>query len=388
MKKFSGRKIDRTRQKRRWLAALCIAALFAITGVWEPMMTVEAAPQNQQPVVTPAAGMLYTGAGAEIFAQPDPSTLVAVFPGDVPVQVTGMTDNGYFQILWQGATYYAYGQALSMSIGTQAYKLTYVDAKAALVGDLNTGALIYAQGATERLAPASTTKIMTALLVLEAVEQGKLALDTPLMVTPTALAGIPNDASHVSPRLKTGEVLNVMELLECVMVKSDCHACNVLAEAVAGDVNTFVVMMNARAIQLGCVDTNFVNSSGYPDSNHYTNAYSLFLIMKEAMKYPTFQAIINLPAVTIPATNLSPERTFTSTDQLILPGEYYNPYVIGGKTGTAEASGACFVAAANRDGKSVVSVVLGAGTKLMSDGSTKRQQFSETNKLLEIGLAK
>ncbi len=375
------------RQMKKWLAALCIAALFAVTGTGGTTLAVQAA-ETTQPVVTPATGVLYTGAGAEIFAQPDPSTLAAVFPGDVPVQVTGMTNNGYFQILWQDAIYYVYGQALSAVTGTQAYKLTYVDAKAALVGDMNTGALIYAQGAMDRVAPASTTKIMTALLTLEAVAQGKLALDTPIMVTPTAIAGVPNDASHVSPRLQAGEVMNVMQLLECVMVKSDCHACNVLAEAVAGDVNTFGVMMNARAVQLGCVDTNFVNTSGYPADNHYTNAYSLFLMMKEAMKYPAFQTIINMPSVTVAATNLSPERTFASTDLLLLPGEYYNPYVIGGKTGTAKSSGACFVAAATKDGKSVISVVMGAGTKQMCDGSVKKQQFSETNKLLEIGLAK
>ena len=375
------------RQMKKWLAALCIAALFAVTGTGGTTLAVQAA-ETTQPVVTPATGVLYTGAGAEIFAQPDPSTLAAVFPGDVPVQVTGMTNNGYFQILWQDAIYYVYGQALSAVTGTQAYKLTYVDAKAALVGDMNTGALIYAQGAMDRAAPASTTKIMTALLTLEAVAQGKLALDTPIMVTPTAIAGVPNDASHVSPRLQAGEVMNVMQLLECVMLKSDCHACNVLAEAVAGDVNTFGVMMNARAVQLGCVDTNFVNTSGYPADNHYTNAYSLFLMMKEAMKYPAFQTIINMPSVTVAATNLSPERTFASTDLLLLPGEYYNPYVIGGKTGTAKSSGACFVAAATKDGKSVISVVMGAGTKQMCDGSVKKQQFSETNKLLEIGLAK
>lgn len=375
------------RQMKKWLAALCIAALFAVTGMGGTTLTAQAA-ETTQPAVTSATGVLYTGAGAEIFAQPDPSTLAAVFPGDVPVQVTGMTNNGYFQILWQDAIYYVYGQALSVVTGTQAYKLTYVDAKAALVGDMNTGALIYAQGAMDRVTPASTTKIMTALLTLEAVAQGKLALDTPIMVTPTAIAGVPNDASHVSPRLQAGEVMNVMQLLECVMVKSDCHACNVLAEAVAGDVNTFVVMMNARAVQLGCVDTNFVNTSGYPADNHYTNAYSLFLMMKEAMKYPAFQTIINMPSVTVAATNLSPERTFASTDLLLLPGEYYNPCVIGGKTGTANSSGACFVAAATKDGKSVISVVMGAGTKQMCDGSVKKQQFSETNKLLEIGLAK
>lgn len=379
--------IKRKKQGKRVFAALCIAALFAVTGVGQTSLTVRAA-ETAQPAVTPTTGVLYTGAGAEIFTKPDPSTLAAVFPGDVPVQVTGMTSNGYFQIVWQDTLYYVYGQALSATTGTQAYKLTYVDAKAALVGDMNSGALIYAQGAMDRVAPASTTKIMTALLTLEAVAQGKLALDTPFMVTPTAVAGIPGDASHVSPQLQAGEVLNVLQLLECVMVKSDCQACNVLAEAVAGDVNTFVVMMNARAVQLGCVDTNFVNTSGYPADNHYTNAYSLFLIMREAMKYPAFQTIINLPAVTIAPTNLSPERTFASTDLLLLPGEYYNPYVIGGKTGTAKSSGACFVAAATREGKSVISVVMGAGTRQMSDGSVKRQQFSETNKLLEIGLAK
>ena len=91
---------------------------------------------------------------------------------------------------------------------------------------------------------------MTVLLVMDAIAQGKIALDTPVMVSATALAGIPSDASHVSPRLKAGEVMNVLELLECVMLSSDCHACNVLAELVAGSVDNFIAMMNARAAAL------------------------------------------------------------------------------------------------------------------------------------------
>ena len=337
--------------------------------------------------VTPTTGVLYTGKGAEVFTQPNPQTLAAVFPGDFPVQVTGITDNGYFEVNINGTIFYMYGKALSTSTGTQAYKLTSVDAKGALVGDAESGVLIYEQNATARLAPASTTKIMTALLVMEAIEAGQLSLDTPVVVSPTALANVPYDASHVNPRLQAGEVMNILALLECVMVKSDCHACNVLAEAVAGSVEQFVAMMNAKAVALGCTETNFVNTSGYPEDNHYTNAYSLFLITKEAMKYPIFETIIAMKEVVIPATNLSQARTFETTNALITASEYYNPYVIGGKTGSSSSSGLCFVSVARKGEKSVITVVLGAATNTMSDGTRKKQQFSETNKLIEIGLA-
>lgn len=338
--------------------------------------------------VTPAEGVLYTGKGAEVFTQPDPSAIVAVFPGDFPVQVTGITNNGYFQVNINGVTYYIYGKALSVSTGTQAYKLTSVDAKAALVGDAESGALIYAQDATDRLAPASTTKIMTALLVMDAIEAGQLALDTPVVVSPTALAGVPGDASHVNPRLQAGEVMNVLTLLQSVMMVSDCHACNVLAEAVAGSVDNFVVMMNARAAALGCTETNFVNTSGYPEANHYTNAYSLFLITREAMKYPLFQSIIAQTEVTIPATNLSKERSLKTTNALLMADSgYYNPYAVGGKTGSASSSGLCFVSVARNSKKTVITVILGAETNTMSDGTRQKQQFAETNKLIEIGLA-
>lgn len=337
--------------------------------------------------VTPTEGVLYTGKGAEVFTQPDPSAIAAVFPGDFPVQVTGITDNGYFQVRINGVTYYIYGRALSVSTGTQAYKLTSVDAKAALVGDADSGALIYAQNATDRLAPASTTKIMTALLVMDAIAAGQIALDTPVVVSPTALAGIPSDASHVRPRLKAGEVMNVLTLLQSVMMVSDCHACNVLAEVVAGSVDNFVVMMNARAAALGCTETNFVNTSGYPEDNHYSNAYSLFLITREAMKYPLFQSIIAQTEVTIPATNLSQERKLETTNALLTASEYYNPYAIGGKTGSASSSGLCFVSAARNSKKTVITVILGAATNTMSDGTRQKQQFAETNKLIEIGLA-
>ena len=343
--------------------------------------------QATEVTVQPVEAILYTGEGAEVFSEPDSSTMVAAFPGDFPVQVTGMTNNGFFQIDFNGSDFYIHNKALSVYTGTQAYKLTSVDAKAALVGNADTGELIYAQNAMDRLAPASTTKILTALLVMEAVEAGKIAWDTPVVVSGSALASVPYDASHVNPKLKEGEVMNVFTLLQCVLIKSDCHACNVLAEAVDGSVEAFVARMNERAKELGCTDTNFVNTSGYPAENHYTNAHSLFLITREAMKYPMFQAIVAMTEVEIPATNLSAVRKIESTNALITASEYYNPYVLGGKTGSSGASGLCFVSVARKDGKTIITVILGAGVKTMSDGTRERQQFSETNKLIEIGLA-
>lgn len=374
-----------TMKKKIWKmsGAVLVALTLTIGCIGVNTATVQAAEYS----VAPATAVLYTGSGAEVFAQPDPATLVTVLPGDVPLQVTGMTSNGYFQVVVNDGIFYVYGKALSAAVGTNAYKLTSIDAKAALVGDAATGQLIYAQNAYDRLAPASTTKIMTVLLVMDAIAQGKIALDTPVMVSSTALAGIPSDASHVSPRLKAGEVMNVLELLECVMLSSDCHACNVLAELVAGSVDNFIAMMNARAAALGCTETNFVNTSGYPDPNHYTNAYSLFLITKEAYHYPVFQVIAAMPAAVIPATNMAPERSQETTNALMKASEYYNPYAIGVKTGSAQSSGLCLVGAAKKNDTTVITVVLGAGNNLMSDGTRLKQQFSETNKLIEMGLA-
>lgn len=334
--------------------------------------------------VTPVEAVLYTGKGAELFAEPEPTTVMSVLPGDAPIQVTGMTSNGYFQVVIDGNINYIYGNALSVKKGTYAQTLTYVNAKAAIAVDGDTGNIIYEKNSLDMLAPASTTKIMTALLTLEAVARGDISLDTQVIVSNTALKGLPSDASHVTPRLKAGEVLNILELLECVMIKSDCHACNVLAEAVAGSVDNFVLLMNARAGMLGCTQTNFVNTSGYPAKNHYTNAYSLFLIAKEAMKYDIFRTIVGMKKIVIPATNLTRERVEENTNLLMLNSKYYNPAVIGIKTGYTKAAGHCLVTCAVKDGKTIYTVVLGANSGTMCNGTSLKGQFEETNKLLQI----
>lgn len=256
----------------------------------------------------------------------------------------------------------------------------------ALVGDADTGEIIYNQNSLARVAPASTTKILTTLLVIEAIERGEIALDTEVTVTKSAIGSVPYDASHVNPRLKVGEKMNVFGLLLADMVSSDCHSCNILGELVAGSVPAFVELMNQRAAQLGCIDTHFVEPSGYPNDDHYTNAYSLFLITKEAYKHDLFRMLIAIPQTVLPETNLTGARAIENTNKLISASEYYNPYCLGGKTGTCNSAGRCLVAVGNKDGKNVISVVLGAQAVKTPDNTTVDMRYFESNRLLKLAL--
>ncbi|MCR5416778.1 MAG: serine hydrolase [Pseudobutyrivibrio sp.] len=339
--------------------------------------------------VTPEVGTLLAGNGAEVFADADASTYVTSLAGNTPVQVTGRTNNGFWQIAMNNSTYYVSQQALSATPNTTAYRLATYDVSGALVANAATGKIIYSQAATDKLEPASTTKIMTALLTIEAIEAGQFTLQTPVAVSATAVASLPSDASHVNPRLQAGEVLTVEQLLSAVMISSDCQACNVLAELIAGSVPNFAALMNTRAAQIGCVNTNFTNPSGYPDKNMYTNPYSLYLITATAIKHPMFNQFFGMASTTLPATNLCPApRALVNTDALMIPGSaYYNPSVIGGKTGTANRAGQCLVTVAQKEGKTVISVVQGGRNRLMTDGTTKSTRYTETNRLLELGFA-
>lgn len=339
--------------------------------------------------VSDVSGVLLACNGTEVFSDADAGTFVTTLKVNTPVQVTGQTDNGFWRIDINGTPYFVSQRALAAQADTTAYRLTSFDAKSALVVNASNGTPIYAQSALDRLEPASTTKIMTALLVVEAIEAGQISLDTPVMVSPTAIAKMPSDASHVKPRLQAGEVFNVDQLMKAMMVSSDCHSCNVLAEVVAGSVPNFVAMMNAKAAALGCVDTNFTNPSGYPDKKMYTNALSLYMITANAISHPLFNQYFGVQSEILPATNLCPgPRQLTNTDCLMDAGSaYYNPTVIGGKTGTADRAGQCLVSLASKEGKTVISVIMGARNRKMFDGNTVSMRYYETNRLLDLGFA-
>ena len=182
-----------------------------------------------------------------------------------------------------------------------------IQAKAALLVDGSSGRVLYAKNEHEELYPASITKVTTALLVFEAIERGDLCLDQTVTVSASALAGQDPDGSTAG--IKEGEQLTVEELLYCMLVVSANEACSILAEAVSGSVDAFVEQMNQRVQELGCVNTHYVNDSGLHDPQHYSSAWDIYLITREAMKYDEFMTIVNSKSYTVPATNLSEARS-------------------------------------------------------------------------------
>lgn len=260
-----------------------------------------------------------------------------------------------------------------------------IRAKAALLVDLNTGLPVYAKDEHQELYPASLTKMMTALLVLDAIDSGKLKLDQMVTATATALEGLAADGS--SAGIKAGETMSVENLLYCMLVVSANEACDILAEAVSGSVEAFVDAMNAKAKDLGCENTHFVNPNGLHDSQHYTSAWDLYLIAKAAMEYEEFMKICDTADVVIPATNLSPERHLYTTNYLLSSWRvvgYRNKAAHGIKTGSTDEAGHCLVSTATKGSLHFLSVVLGA-ERIETNGVGDVQSFSETTRLFKWG---
>ena len=258
-------------------------------------------------------------------------------------------------------------------------------AKAALLVDYNTGEVIYAKNEHEELYPASLTKIMTALLTLEAIDAGKLTMDQPLTATATALEGLSSDGS--SAGIKVGETMPVRDLLYCMLVVSANEACDILAEAVSGSVQAFVTAMNEKAQALGCENTHFVNPNGLHDPQHYTSAWDMYLITRAAMEYPDFMTICNTASTTIAATNLSKERTLYTTNNLLSNWRvigYRDTRAQGIKTGSTDAAGHCLVSSAIQGSLHFVSVILGAD-RVEENGRGNIRSFSETSRMFDYG---
>lgn len=259
-------------------------------------------------------------------------------------------------------------------------------AKAALLADPDTGEILYARNIHEKLYPASLTKVMTALLVIEAVNEGKLAMDTVLVASESAIANLPDDGSNAG--IKVGEELTVEQLLHCILVVSANEACDILAEGVSGSVDAFVAQMNKRAAELGCVNTHFMNTNGLQSVEHYTTAWDMYLITREARTHDVFLRICNTKFYEVPATNLSPVRKYYTTNYLISTArnpDYLYKGASGVKTGSTSDAGYCLIATAERAERALLSVVLGAERITREDGSRDTQSFSETIRLFDYG---
>ena len=256
--------------------------------------------------------------------------------------------------------------------------------EAMLLVDANTGRMVYGKNEHEQMYPASLTKIMTALLVLEAVDSGQLSLDQQITATESAMEGLAADGSTAG--IQAGEILTVEQLLQCMLIVSANEACNILAEQVSGSVDAFVDAMNAKAEALGCEGTHFVNATGLHDSQHYTTAWDLYLITKEAMKHEDFMRICDTARATIPATNLSEERNLYTTNYLIdtwrsLGYIYGNAHGI--KTGSTDEAGHCLVSSAAEGSLSFISVALGGPRETLADGEIRTYSFFDTREMFK-----
>ena len=258
----------------------------------------------------------------------------------------------------------------------------------AILVDANYGDVLYDYNAYEKAYPASITKVMTALLTLEALQSGQLTEDTVVTVSEAAShKDFPNESTA---NLKPGEQLTVKQLLYCLLLPSANDAAKALAETVGGSIDEFVVMMNRKAGELGCQGTHFVNPNGLHNPEHYTTAYDISLMMTAALEHDLFRQIIATPTYTLPATAMSAERLFFNTNGLI-SNMYYSGYIydkcIGGKTGSTDEAGRCLVSAA-KDGETLlISVILGSGPiEVPGSSALKQGQFTESTKLLKWGL--
>ena len=257
-----------------------------------------------------------------------------------------------------------------------------IQAGAALLVDAGTGHVLYAKNETEQRAPASLTKIMVALLVLEAIDRGELTMDEEITATASSLAGLTPDSSTAD--IRAGETLTVENLLYCLLVVSANEVGDILGERLCGTADKFVQRMNERAAELGCKQTHFINTSGFTD--HQSSEWDIYLMIREAMKHPDFMRFCNTKSYTVPATNISEPRYLHTTNGLI-DNWHYAGYLYDGaagiKTGTTPEAGRCLASTATRGERTLISVVMGAGVS--EEG--RIMSFVETARLFDWGFA-
>jgi len=245
-----------------------------------------------------------------------------------------------------------------------------------LIGETNSERILYERNADEKIYPASITKLLTAILVVENCE-----LDEIVTVSENAVFSVPT--GYVNANLQVGEEITVEDLLYVMLIPSANDAANALAEHVGGSIESFSDMMNTRAKELGCTGSNFTNPSGLQEKEHYTTTRDLYLISKEAVTKPIIKKIIKTTQYTLPETNkytdTKMKRIFTTTNYMIRQSltKYYCDYCIGGKTGYTTEAKNCVVEYAEKDGIELIAVVMG------ENASVKGKKFLNAKTMFE-----
>ena len=243
-----------------------------------------------------------------------------------------------------------------------------------LLAETNTGKILYERNADEKIYPASLTKLMTSILVVENCE-----LDEIVTVSEKAVTSVPS--GYVNANLQVGEELTVEDLLYVMLIPSANDAANALAEHVGGSIESFSTMMNSRAKELGCTGSNFTNPSGLHQEEHYTTTKDLYLIAKQAISNSLIKKIVGTTNYTLLNTEkyTKTKRTFTTTNYMKIKSltKYYCDYCIGGKTGYTGEAKNCVIEFAEKDGIELTAIVMGESAKV------KGQKFLDAKEMFE-----
>ncbi len=241
-----------------------------------------------------------------------------------------------------------------------------IASKGCLLMDASTGTVLYADKETERLPIASVTKVMATLLIMEAIDAGKLALSDMITVSDRA-ASMGGSQVYLEP----GEQMSVDDLLKSLIVVSANDATVALAEAVCGSEESFISAMNEKCTELGLTDTHFVNTNGLPAEGHYSSAKDVALTTRALLNHPLVLDYTNIWMDTIRGGTFG----LANTNKLI---RFYNG-ANGMKTGFTSEAGYCLSGTAKRDGMQLIAVVLGA--------ATSEDRFALAKQLLDYGFA-
>ena len=265
--------------------------------------------------------------------------------------------------------------AIVLLLGTLAAPARATDlqvaGKSALLMDIATGTVIYENNAHEKLAPASVTKVMTLLLIMEAIDSGRIRWEDTVTASEAAAA---KGGSQIF--LKAGETMSVSDMVKSIAVSSANDCACAMAEHIAGSEAAFVEKMNARAAQLGMEDTHFVNCTGLDDgedaASHLTSAYDIAVMSRELMKnHPDLTKFTTIWMDTVRGGSFG----LANTNKLV---RFY-PGATGLKTGFTSAAGYCLSATAQRDSLGLIAVVMGA--------ETSQERFNSCKQMLDYGFA-
>lgn len=246
-----------------------------------------------------------------------------------------------------------------------------IDSDAGIVMDANTGVVLYGKNIHETYSPASITKVLTSLIVLE-----HCSLDETVTFSESAVYNVESNSS--SAGYDTGDTASVKDCLYALLLKSANEAANALAEHVAGSADAFAVLMNEKAAELGCQDSHFANPSGLNNEEHYVSAYDMALITRTAFENPTFAKIVETTYYKLPPNQKNPEGQGISPGNKLVKKnwpQYYRPDVLGGKTGYTSIALNTLVNGARQGDTTLITVIL----------HSNNTQYEDTSRLLDFG---